>query len=82
MLWLLFGGKFRKTLETPKLFDIFPESDNSKMFKFITCGIIFLLLSLGGLGCVGTIATIGGGFAEPAAPTTPASVPTPNIRTR
>lgn len=84
MIWSLFPEKIRETFKIPKLFSfsLFDDSDNGRMFKFIICGVILLLLSLGGLGCVAIVTSLGGGSAGPAAPTTPASVPTPNIRMR
>ncbi len=58
MIWLLFTNKIRKAFKIPKLFTVFKDDDNGKMFKFITCGIVFLLMMLSGLGCVALLTNI------------------------
>lgn len=49
MIWLLFTGKIREAFKIPKLFKVFDDSDNGKMFKFMTCSFVFLLMMLAGL---------------------------------
>jgi hypothetical protein len=78
MIWLIFTNKIREAFKIPKLFTVFKDDDNGKMFKFLTCSIIFLFMMLGGLGCAALVTNITPGItdvikqaAAPPAPTSP-----------